>query len=130
MSPFVIIVGNYVKEGFETYQTLSLDTEALGIIKISLLDRFLACMKPASITLPRLAPGFFLVLNLVKHQYLLGFQAITTCFERRFNIIRANRLSGNRLGIVFRIAIPLGHGVNKFALASSGYWDRSIMAGG
>lgn len=41
------------------YQTFSLETGAVTPIKESLLDRFLACMKPASITLRPLRAGVF-----------------------------------------------------------------------
>ena len=38
------------KDGFTSFQTFSLDHGEGLLIKVSLLDRFLACMKPASIT--------------------------------------------------------------------------------
>jgi hypothetical protein len=37
-------------EAFEAFQTFSLDQRKRLLIKAVLLDRFLACMKPASIT--------------------------------------------------------------------------------
>ena len=40
----------YATKGFVPYQTFSLDSSEKLTIKVSLLDRFLACMKPASIT--------------------------------------------------------------------------------
>jgi hypothetical protein len=53
------------KEGFVTFQTFSLDAGAQLLITRPLLDRFLACMKPASITLRPPCAGVF-----------LGFRAI------------------------------------------------------
>jgi hypothetical protein len=47
------------KEGFMTYQTFSLDAGAQLLIPRALLDRFLACMKPASITLRPPCAGVF-----------------------------------------------------------------------
>jgi hypothetical protein len=48
------------KEGFVTYQTFSLDKGDQLLITRALLDRFLACMKPASITLRPPCAGVFL----------------------------------------------------------------------
>ncbi|MDG1862931.1 MAG: hypothetical protein P8J02_06940, partial [Yoonia sp.] len=47
------------REGSETFQIFSLDLRKLLLVKISLLDRFLACMKPASITLRPPCAGVF-----------------------------------------------------------------------
>ena len=41
------------------YQTFSLDADARLLIRESLLDRFLACMKPASITQRQPSAGVF-----------------------------------------------------------------------
>ncbi|WP_217360255.1 hypothetical protein [Ruegeria sp. HKCCA5463] len=43
-------VGIHRSDDFSYYQTFSLDQGAELLIKVALLDRFLACMKPASIT--------------------------------------------------------------------------------
>ncbi|NOG08727.1 MULTISPECIES: hypothetical protein [unclassified Ruegeria] len=43
-------VGIHRSDDFSYYQTFSLDEGAELLIKVPLLDRFLACMKPASIT--------------------------------------------------------------------------------
>ena len=44
------IIGNKANVGFTSFQTFSLDAAAELLITGALLDRFLACMKPASIT--------------------------------------------------------------------------------
>jgi hypothetical protein len=44
----------------QTIQTFSLDASAQLLITVSLLDRFLACMKPASITYASFVLAFFL----------------------------------------------------------------------
>ena len=46
-------------EGFQAFQTFSLDDGTELLIRRALLDRFLACMKPASITLRPLRAGVF-----------------------------------------------------------------------
>jgi hypothetical protein len=46
--PYFIM--HHANGGFMSFQTFSLDAAAKLRIKTSLLDRFLACMKPASIT--------------------------------------------------------------------------------
>ncbi|MEO1106560.1 MAG: hypothetical protein AAFX90_01420 [Pseudomonadota bacterium] len=43
-------VGYHRTDDFSYFQTFSLDEGMELLIKVSLLDRFLACMKPASIT--------------------------------------------------------------------------------
>ena len=46
-------------EGFQAFQTFSLDNGTELLIRRALLDRFRACMKPASITLRPLRAGVF-----------------------------------------------------------------------
>ncbi len=54
-----VFIGSDVTPGFLSFQTFSLETGAELLIKGALLDRFLACMKPASITLRPLRAGVF-----------------------------------------------------------------------
>ena len=61
--------------GNKPFQTFSLDASAQTLIDKALLDRFLACMKPASITQPQLRLGFFSAL------VLLGFDGLFQIFN-------------------------------------------------
>jgi len=54
-----VSIDDQPREGSETFQTFSLDLRAQLPIKTLLLDRFLACMKPASITLRPPCAGVF-----------------------------------------------------------------------
>ena len=61
MIPLIpVFITSDTKEGFVTFQTFSLDAGAQLLITTPLLDRFLACMKPASITLRPPCAGVFL----------------------------------------------------------------------
>jgi hypothetical protein len=58
-----VFITSDTKEGFVTFQTFSLDAGAQLLITAALLDRFLACMKPASITLRPPCAGVFFGLS-------------------------------------------------------------------
>jgi hypothetical protein len=50
ISLWASVIGRKASVASEPFQTFSLDTGNVARIKSALLDRFLACMKPASIT--------------------------------------------------------------------------------
>ena len=61
----------HVTPAASDFQTFSLDAGLIIGIKCALLDRFLACMKPASITYAGLVPAFFFVHRFYAHQRTL-----------------------------------------------------------
>jgi hypothetical protein len=86
-----------------TYQTFSLDAGAQLLITRALLDRFLACMKPASITLRPPCAGVFFwafaqfldILDVTGSRLRIGsaHNAFIGVFCRCSNYIRLNNLS-------------------------------------